>query len=139
MYRPPLHQQHQEPQKQQFQPALRYAQPSLTQPNLPLPPPGFMYMPAQSFLQTSVQGTVQNPVPSELALHRYNIQTPVSPVSPVPPLHANPNGSQGQMVSSTSVTASSLVNPGGHSGFGQSQAMFGSPSPNTPEEVTSLS
>ena len=58
---------------------------------------------------------VQNPVPSELALHRYNIQTPVSPVSP---LHANPNGSQGQMVSSTSATASSLVNPGGHSGFG---------------------
>ena len=86
MYRPSLHQQHQEPPKQQFQPALRYAQPGLAQLNLPLPPPGFVYMPAQSFLQGSVQGTVQNPVPSELALHRYNIQTPVSPVSP---LHAN--------------------------------------------------
>ena len=86
MYRPSLHQQHQEPPKQQFQPALRHAQPGLAQLNLPLPPPGFMYMPAQSFLQGSVQGTVQNPVPSELALHRYNIQTPVSPVSP---LHAN--------------------------------------------------
>ena len=87
-------------------------------------------MPTQSFLQGAVQGTVQNPVPRKLALHCYNIQTPVSPVSP---LHANPNGSQGQMVSSTS-----LVNPGGHSGFGQSQTMFGSPLPSTPEAVTSL-
>ena len=115
MYWPSLHQQHQEPLKQQFQLALRYAQPGLAQPNLPPLPPGFMYMPAQSFLQGSVQGTVQNPVPSELAIHHYNIQTPVSPVSP---LHANPNGSQGQMVSSTSAMAFSLVNPGGHSGFG---------------------
>ena len=98
-----------------------------------------MYMPAQSFLQTSVQGTVGNLVPSKLAIHRYNIQTPVSPVSPVSALHANPNGSQGQMVSSTYVIASSLVNPGGHSGFGQSQTVFGPPSPNTPEVVTSLS
>ena len=136
MYRPSLHQQHQEPSKQQFQMALRYSQPSLAPPNLPPPPPGFMYMPAQQYLQSSVQGTVQNPVPSELALHRYNIQTPVSPVSP---LHVNLNGSQGQMVSSTSATASSLVNPGGHSGFGLSQTMFGSSSPNTPEVVTSLS
>ena len=135
MYRPSLHQQHQEPPKQQFQLALRYAQPGLAQPNLPPPPPGFMYMPAQTFLQGSVQGTVQNPVPSELALHHYNIQTPVSPVSP---LHVNPNGSQGQTVSSTSAMASFLVNPGGHSGFGQSQTMFGSASPNTPEAVTSL-
>ena len=95
-----------------------------------------MYMPAQQYLQSSVQGTVQNPLPSELALHHYNIQTPVSPVSP---LHVNLNGSQGQMVSSTSATASSLVNPGGHSGFGLSQTMFGSSSPNTPEVVTSLS
>ena len=128
MYRPSLHQQHQEPPKQQFQPALKYAQPGLAQPNLPPPPPGFMYTPAQSFLQGSVQGTVQNPVPSELALHHYNIQTPVSPVFP---LHANPNGSHGQTVSSTSATASSLVNPGGHSGC--------SPSLNTPKVVTSLS
>ena len=126
----------QEPPKQQFQPALRYPQPGFAQPNLPPPPPGFMYMPAQQYLQCSVQGTVQNPLPSELALHHYNIQTPVSPVSP---LHVNLNGSQGQTVSSTSATASSLVNPGGHSGFGQSQTMFGSPSPNTPEAVTSLS
>ena len=73
MYWPSLHQQHQEPPKQQFQLALRYAQPGLAQPNLPPLPPGFMYMPAQSFLQGSVQGTVHNPVPSELALHHYNI------------------------------------------------------------------
>ena len=136
MYRPSLHQQHQEPPKQQFQLALRYSQPSLAPPNLPPPPPGFVYMPAQQYLQSSVQGTVQNQLPSELALHRYNIQTPVSPVSP---LHVNPNGSQGQTVSSTSAMTSSLVNPGGHSGLGQSQTMFGSSSPNTPEVVTSLS
>ena len=42
MYRPSLHQQHQEPPKQQFQLALRYAQPGLAQPNLPPPPPGFV-------------------------------------------------------------------------------------------------
>ena len=136
MYRPSLHHQHQEPPKQHFQTALRYSQPSLAPPNLPLPPPGFVYMPAQQYLQSSVQGTVQIPLPSELALHRYNIQTPVSPVSP---FHVNPNGSQGQTVSSTSAMASSLVNPGGHSGFGQSQTIFGSSSPNTPEVVTSLS
>ena len=63
----------------------------------------------------------------------------MSPVSPVSPLHANPNGSQGQTVSSTSAMVSSLVNPGGHSGFGQSQTVFGSPSPNSPKTVTSLS
>ena len=56
MYWPSLNQQHQEAPKQQLQPALRYAQQGIAQPNLPLPPPGFMYMPAQSFLQGSVQG-----------------------------------------------------------------------------------
>ena len=138
MYQPHFNQQQQGDQQQQTPklstfPPLRFASPVAPPnlPNLPPPPPGFLYVPtaahqmpaAQSFIQGGLQSTLQLPVQQPLQ-QRY-IQSA--------------NGSQIQTISSTSPASGQAVNQPGLAGFGVNTPVFGTPQPTTPQMSASLS